>query len=104
VLGALNDSETAINRFAAAQASASDSAAALAAAQTSAALAEQRFGSGEDNRITALEARSSAEAAELAVSAARADTLSAYVSLAKALGGGWPAIDEAPVKTAAATP
>ena len=89
VLAALSDSETALNRYAAARTALADREAALAAADHAASLAQQRFGSGEDDRLALLEAQSTAAAANLRAIAARADRFTAYVSLTKALGGGW---------------
>ena len=89
VLTALSDSETALNRYAATGTALAEREAALDAAQRSAGLAQKRFASGEDDRLAVLEAQSTATAAGLLAIAARADHLTAYVSLTKALGGGW---------------
>lgn len=88
VLGALADSETAANRFAASTAARARRESALGAARNAAALAERRFQRGEDDRIQMLEARSAALQAELSAIAARTDEAGAYVGFTKALGGG----------------
>ncbi len=88
VLGALADSETAANRFAASTSARAARESALGAALGAAGLAEQRFRRGEDDRIQMLEARSAALQAELLALAARADAAAAYVGFTKALGGG----------------
>ncbi|MEO6716814.1 MAG: efflux transporter outer membrane subunit [Novosphingobium sp.] len=88
VLGALADSETAANRFAANTSARVSRESALGEASAAAGLAEQRFQLGEDDRIQMLEARSAALQAELSALAARADAAAAYVGFTKALGGG----------------
>jgi NodT family efflux transporter outer membrane factor (OMF) lipoprotein len=89
VLGALQDSETALNRYAAALSVGAAREAALHEAQLQARLVEKRWKAGEDNRIQSLEAESAALAVEQQLIAARADALSTYVAASKALGGGW---------------
>jgi NodT family efflux transporter outer membrane factor (OMF) lipoprotein len=89
VLGALNDSQTALNRFGFAQYAQQRAEAAHADNARLSALVEQRFKHGEDDRIQWLEAQSTERAAQLTVINAKADTLAAYVSATKALGGGW---------------
>ena len=88
VLGALADSETAANRYAAAMNARAARESALDEARNAAGLAELRFQRGEDDRIQMLEARSAALQAELLALAARADAAAAYVGFNKALGGG----------------
>ncbi len=88
VLSALADSETALNRYAAARAEAQTREAVLAEATTVARLAERRWRAGEDDRLQALEAEAVRRGAEQAVLAARAATLTSYAALSKALGGG----------------
>lgn len=87
VLGALADSETAANSYAATQASLAQREAALAAADTTLALARQRFAAGEDDRQTMLEAVSAHAAAERLTIDARQQAVQAYAALIKALGG-----------------
>ncbi len=89
VLSALSDSETAINRYAAAQETRQDLAAALTEHALGLALARQRFRAGEDDLLTILAVQSLYNAAEQQAIAARKDELSAYIALSKALGGGW---------------
>jgi NodT family efflux transporter outer membrane factor (OMF) lipoprotein len=92
VLSALTDSETAANRYVAAVAARKDRETALEDASTAAGLALLRFDKGEDDRIQMLEARSASIQAEQAALAAQADATTAYVSFAKALGGGAPSV------------
>jgi len=89
VLGALGDSETAINRFAAAQRTQQDREVAREQSQEAVTLARERYRAGEDDLIVLLQAQSAYTAAEQQSIAARAATLSALASLYKALGGGW---------------
>ena len=89
VIGALGDSETAINRFLNARAAATESDAAFAREQAAFALAERRATSGEDDRLTLARARQSLLAAERRRDAAAAAKAQAAVALFKALGGGW---------------
>lgn len=89
ILNVLSDSETALNRFAHTQDAQLRAEAALADDVRLTALGAQRFKRGEDDRIQWLEAQSTERTAEAAAINARADTLAAYVSAAKALGGGW---------------
>jgi outer membrane protein TolC len=90
VLTALNDSETALNRYAATVAARTDRDRALADASVGTLLAQHRFRAGEDDRIQWLEAKSAMCAIEQAALASRTDALVAYFAVAKALGGGWP--------------
>ncbi len=91
VLSALSDSESAVNRYAATQSALRERLEALKQAALETALAERRFHAGEDDRLALLEAQSAHLAVEQQATAARADSLTAYVALAKALGGGWSA-------------
>lgn len=89
VLSAISDSETAINRFAAAQRTQQDREVARQQSEESVTLARERYRAGEDDLIVLLQAQSAYTAAEQQSIAARASTLSAQASLYKALGGGW---------------
>lgn len=89
VLGALSDSETAINRYAAARASRVQADAALAQSDTALRLARQRYDAGEDGLIAFLDTQSAHSAAEQAAIDARVAEFSALVALNKALGGGF---------------
>ena len=95
VLAALADSETAINRYAAAIATARDRDAARLASQTSLDLARQRYGAGEDDLLALLQAQSAYSSADRAALQAREAALEAFATLVKALGGGWP-VEPAP--------
>jgi outer membrane protein TolC len=89
VLSALTDSETALNRYAAALATRSNRDRALGDAQIATRLAAQRFRAGEDDRIRWLEAQSSERKIEQASLSAQFEAFASYVAVAKSLGGGW---------------
>ncbi|HEY9090651.1 efflux transporter outer membrane subunit [Parasphingorhabdus sp.] len=89
VNGALSDSESAINRFANAQAAAKAAKAALGRESKVFALAEQRLRAGEDDRLVLERARLSLIAATNANNAALAQEGQAAAALYKSLGGGW---------------
>ncbi|NIJ19108.1 NodT family efflux transporter outer membrane factor (OMF) lipoprotein [Sphingomonas naasensis] len=89
VLGALGDSEAAINRFLNAGAAEAEAGAALERERAAYALAEKRQARGEDDRLTLLRARESLLASERRADQARAAKGQAAVALYKALGGGW---------------
>jgi multidrug efflux system outer membrane protein len=89
VLGALSDSESAINRFLNARAAAVDAEASLERERAAFALAERRAAAGEDDRLTSLRARESLLAAQRRRDQAEAGKGQAAVALYKALGGGW---------------
>ncbi|WP_295631239.1 efflux transporter outer membrane subunit [Novosphingobium sp.] len=89
VLGALADSETAINRYAAANATASERDAARNAARVSLHLARQRYQAGEDDLLALLQAQAAYSAADRAAVQAHEGAFEAYATLVKALGGSW---------------
>ncbi|HWJ70768.1 MAG TPA: efflux transporter outer membrane subunit [Sphingobium sp.] len=89
VLAAFADSETAINRYAAALARAREQDAARAASAIALDLARQRYRAGEDNLLTLLDAQSSYTASDRSATDAQAQAFQAYAALIKALGGGW---------------
>ncbi len=89
VLGALSDSEAAINRFLNARAALVEAEAALAAQQRAFALAGERARSGEDDRLALMRAERGLRTAERGAIAARRAKGEAAVALFKALGGGW---------------
>lgn len=89
VLSALADSETALNRYASAGARRADAEAARHEANLVLDLGRQRYRAGEDDLVALLQLQSDASAAEQGAISAQADELVAYVSLCKALGGGW---------------
>ncbi len=93
VVSALADSETALNRYAAAGAQRRDRDAARAQSALALDLAQQRYAQGEDDLVTLLDAQSAYSSAEQSALLARANELTALVSLYKALGGGWQAAD-----------
>ncbi len=89
MLTALSDSETALNRFAAAQRAAQDRDTARDQSADALTLARQRYRAGEDDLIVLLDTQPAYSATEQQSIAARAARLDALVSLYKALGGGW---------------
>lgn len=93
VLGALADSETALNRYAAAGAQRRDMEQSRLQAAQALDLAGKRYRSGEDDLLALSAARSEYSSAEQAQLTARAAELTALVSLYKALGGGWEGTD-----------
>ncbi|MET0363327.1 MAG: efflux transporter outer membrane subunit [Sphingobium sp.] len=89
VLGALSDSEAAINRFLNARTAQGEADAARTAQASAFALAQQRASRGEDDRLALMRATRTRLATERsAIGAARAHGQAA-VALFKALGGGW---------------
>jgi len=89
VLGALADSETALNRYAAAIATLAERQQARDDSATALDLVRQRYRSGEDDRLAVLQAQSALASADAAATDARRRTLEAFAALIKALGGGW---------------
>lgn len=89
VLNALADSETAINRYAAAKATVTERDAARAASRTALDLARQRYQAGEDDLLALLQAQSSYSSADRNAAQAHEAAFEAYAALVKALGGGW---------------
>ena len=89
VIGALGDSETAINRFLNARIALAEAQAAREREASAYALAERRQRSGEDDRLTLTRARQSLLAAERRSDQAASAKAQAAVALYKALGGGW---------------
>ena len=91
VLGALSDSETAINRYAAARTALEEREAARKQSAAALELTEQRYHAGDDDRVSMLEAQSAYATADRAWVSAAQDSLEDYAALVKALGGGWQA-------------
>ncbi|HEV2595022.1 MAG TPA: efflux transporter outer membrane subunit [Sphingomicrobium sp.] len=89
VLGALSDSETAINRFLRASAALRAAEASLVQQRAAFALAEQRSNAGEDDRIALEDARKTLISSERRRDQANASKSEAAINLYKALGGGW---------------
>ncbi|WP_353226431.1 efflux transporter outer membrane subunit [Novosphingobium sp.] len=89
VLNALADSETAINRYAAWQATLAERDAALAASRQSLDLARQRYTAGEDDLVVLLQAQSAFSNATRGAAQAHQAAFESYAALVKALGGGW---------------
>ncbi|URD60712.1 efflux transporter outer membrane subunit [Sphingomonas sp. KRR8] len=88
VLTALNDSETAANRYANTRTAEEQRTAAVARARGAADLAALRFRRGEDDRLRLLDAQATLSAEELQLASAKADVLTAWIAFNKALGGG----------------
>jgi NodT family efflux transporter outer membrane factor (OMF) lipoprotein len=99
VLGALADSETAINRYAAARMALQDRAAARTQSATALELTQQRYRHGDDDLVSVLQAQSLYAAADKAWIYTAQQSLQDYAALIKALGGGWGA--QAPALTRA---
>ena len=94
VLGALADSETAANRYAAARTALDEREAARARSAAALELTRERFQKGDGDRVDVFEAESTyAVAARARVSAAQ-EALEDYAALVKALGGGWGTSEE----------
>lgn len=91
VLGAFADSETALNRFAAARIVRGDRDAARDRTAEALDLARQRYRAGEDDLLVLLDAQSAFSTAEAAAIDARTAELRAFIAVYKALGGGWEA-------------
>lgn len=89
VLGALSDSETAINRYVAALGGARELSAARDHSAIALQLAQQRYRAGEDDLPAFLTATTRYNAADRAARNADLQALTAYATLVKALGGGW---------------
>lgn len=95
ILNALSDSETAINRYAAANRARAERNEARAAAAEAVGLTRQRYQAGEDDLTALLQTQASFSAADRLTVQARADELQQLVALYKALGGGWDAVEGA---------
>lgn len=93
VLAALTDSETAINRFAAASRTQSEREEARLEASEAVELARRRYVGGEDDLTVLLQAQSAHSQAERGSIQARAAELQQLAALYKALGGGWQAAE-----------
>lgn len=89
VVGALNESEGAANRFAKAAQAAGDAADAEAHERSSFELAELRFKRGEDDRLALERARLEWLQTRQTLDDATADYAAAAIALNKSLGGGW---------------
>jgi outer membrane protein TolC len=89
VLSALADSETAINRYAAARTTLEQREAARARSANALDMTRQRYQKGDDDRITVLQAESAYAEADRAWVSAAQESLEDYAGLVKSLGGGW---------------
>jgi len=89
ILAALADSETAINRFAAAGEVRAEREAASVSAAEAVQLAGRRYRAGEEDMTALLQAQLAQQAADRARVEARAAELQQLAALYKALGGGW---------------
>ena len=89
VLTALSDSETAVNRLAAARAASEERENVRRQNESALALARQRYRAGEDDLIVLLDSQSDYSAAEQLSIVARTAVLDAAIALYKSLGGGW---------------
>jgi len=91
VLGALADSETAINRYSAARTALEQREAARARSASVLDMTRQRYQNGDDDRVTLLQAQSLYAEADRAWASAAQESLEDYAALVKSLGGGWQA-------------
>jgi NodT family efflux transporter outer membrane factor (OMF) lipoprotein len=89
VLGALSDSETAANRYAAARTTLDERGAARAKSAEALEMTRDRYQRGDSDRVDVLEAESTYAAANRAWVSAAQESLEDYAALVKALGGGW---------------
>jgi multidrug efflux system outer membrane protein len=89
VIGALSDSESAINGFLNARAAFTDADAALLNEKSAFALGRQRADRGEDDRLALLRAQAALITAQTRYDAAGAAKGQAAIALFKSLGGGW---------------
>jgi outer membrane protein TolC len=104
VLGALADSETAINRYAAARTTLDQREAARARSASALDMTRQRYQKGDDDRVTVLQAESAYAEADRAWASAAQESLEDYAALVKALGGGWQALTADASRTGAMPP
>jgi outer membrane protein TolC len=96
VLAALSDSETAINRYAAAGETRAERDAARGAASEGVDLVRRRYRAGEDDLTALLQAQLAKSAAERLEIQARSAELQQFAALYKALGGGWEVAENMP--------
>jgi NodT family efflux transporter outer membrane factor (OMF) lipoprotein len=89
VLGALADSETAANRYAAARTALDEREAARVRSADALEITRERFQKGDNDRVDVLEAESDYAAANRARVSAAQESLEDYAALVKSLGGGW---------------
>ena len=88
VLSALADSETAVNRYAAALATVRERASARAASAASLDLARQRYRAGEDDLLALLDAQLQFTTVDRGLVQAQQQAFVTYAALVKSLGGG----------------
>src|SRR5262249_314083 len=100
VLGALSDSESAVNRLAAAQQTRTERDLARRQSAEALALARQRYPPAEADLLVLLASQSAHSTGEQQSLAAQAAALTAMISLYKALGGGWESFEAAPADVA----
>jgi NodT family efflux transporter outer membrane factor (OMF) lipoprotein len=89
VIGALSDSESAINRFLRSSEAETEAAAALDRRRSAYELTEQRFDAGDIGRLALMAARAALAQAGAEHAASMGEHTRAAISLYKALGGGW---------------
>jgi NodT family efflux transporter outer membrane factor (OMF) lipoprotein len=89
VLAALADSETAINRYAAARMTLDQREAARARSASALDMTRQRYQNGDEDRVAVLQAESAYAEADRAWAGAAQESLEDYAALVKSLGGGW---------------
>ena len=89
VLTALNESETALTRYARAVERVQRTGAALANAVENEALAQKRYTAGEDNKLALMDAVAATARSRSSLVSAKADALRQAIAAYKSLGGGW---------------
>lgn len=102
VLGALADSETAANRYAAARTELDERTAARARSAAALEMTRERYQKGDGDRVDVLQAESAYETSDRAWIGAAQESLEDYAALVKALGGGWETLAKAAVASRAA--
>lgn len=89
ILTALNESETALTRYARSFDRVKRTEAALANALQSESLAHKRYAAGEDNRLALMDAVAATARSRSSLAIAKTDALRQAIAAYKSLGGGW---------------
>lgn len=94
ILTALNESETALARYARAVDRVARTEAALANAAENEALAQKRYTAGEDNKLVLMDAISANARSRSSLVSAKADALRQAIAAYKSFGGGWQSFEQ----------
>lgn len=89
ILTALNESETALARYARAVDRTARTDAALANAKENQALIQQRYAAGEDDKLVLMDAVAATARSRFSMANAKADALRQAIAAFKSFGGGW---------------